>query len=96
MSRKSAVSLGDSIQTLMQNLGLKSRVDQYRVIDSWDEIVGEAIAKVATADRVKDHVLFVKVKGMTWRTELVFQKQEILRLISEKVGKNVVVDIRFF
>ncbi len=96
MSRKSAKSLGESIQSLLQSLGLKSRVDQYRVIDLWDEIVGEGIAKIAKADRVNDHVLYIKVKGMTWRTELVFQRREILRLISEKVGKNVITDIRFF
>ncbi len=96
MSRKSAISLGDSIQSLLQSLGLKSKVDQYRVLDLWDEIVGEAIAKVARPDRVNDHVLYVRVKGMSWRTELVFQRQEILRLISDKVGKNVITDIRFF
>jgi predicted nucleic acid-binding Zn ribbon protein len=96
MAKSKEKTIGEVLDVLLKRMGLKLKVDQYRVIELWPEIVGEKIAKVARADRAQDQVLYVKVKSMAWRTELVFQKQKILRLISDKIGKNVITEIRFF
>lgn len=62
----------------------------------WPDIVGENIASASVAEKVIDKVLYIKVKSMTWRTELLFQKAQILLNIEKKVGHDVIRDIRFF
>jgi len=96
MTKSSVKSLGDSLQELLRQLGIEKKVKQYSVLESWEDIVGEKISKIAEAYRIDDEILYVKVKSMTWRTELSFQKLKILKKIEDKVGKHIIKDIRFY
>ncbi len=88
--------IGESLKTLVRDLGFEKKLNQVRVVELWPEIVGDAIANVAQADRVSDGILYVKVKSMTWRTELSFQKSTIMQKIEQRLGRHVINDIRFF
>lgn len=88
--------IGDALKVLIRDLGFEQKINQTRVVELWPEIVGDAIAKVAKAERVTNGILYVKVHSMTWRTELLFQKAHILQKIDARVGKQVINDIRFF
>lgn len=88
--------IGDTLQLLLQQIGIEHKINQYKVLDLWPELVGKKIADIANAERIRDKVLYVKVKSMTWRTELLFQKPHILKKIESKFGKNIVTDIRFY
>ncbi len=87
--------IGASLRGLIKDLGFDKKLDQVRIVRAWPEIVGENIANVTEADRVYEDILYVKVKSATWRTELLFQKRKILERIDNKIGKNIIKDIRF-
>ena len=87
--------ISESLRSLIQDLGFEKRIDQAKLIQMWPDIVGENIAQIAVAERVFEGILYVKVKSMTWRTELLFQKQNILERIAKQVGENLITDIRF-
>jgi predicted nucleic acid-binding Zn ribbon protein len=87
--------IGETLRFLVKDLGFEKKLHQVQIVQMWPQVVGENIAKISTADRVFEGVLYVKVKSMTWRTELLFQKRKILERIENKVGKNVINDIRF-
>lgn len=88
--------ISGALNAMVRDLGFDKKLDQVRAVDMWAEIVGENIAQVARAERVSDGILYVKVKSMTWRTELLFQKRKILEKIEERIGRKVIHDIRFF
>lgn len=90
-----AKALGDVIEELAQSLGIKKKLREYDAVLQWEEIVGEQIAKVATATRITKGVLFVKVKTGTWRNELTMRKPEIIRKINIAIGEDIVGDIKF-
>lgn len=96
MTRGNVKSLGDAIETVLRVYGLENGIRQYDAMRQWNEIVGEEISKVSSALDVNDNILYVKVKSMTWRTELQFQKMQILAKIENRFGKNVIKDIRFY
>jgi predicted nucleic acid-binding Zn ribbon protein len=87
--------IGASLRGIIKDLGMEKKLDQVRVVRVWSEIVGDNIANIAVADRVFEDILYVKVKSPTWRTELLFQKRNILQRIDAKIGKNIIKDIRF-
>ena len=88
--------IGESIKLLIRDLGFEKKVDEIRVKEGWEKIVGPTIARVAKVERVEGGMLYIKVSSMTWRTELLFQKQVILQKIETAVGKDIIKDIRFF
>lgn len=70
-------------------------IDESRVIISWGEIVGEAVARVTTAQRIRDGKLFVKVADPLWRSELSFQKTMILKRMIKAFPRLKITDIFF-
>ena len=88
--------IGGTLDRMFKDLGFEKKLNQVRAVELWPEIVGEKIALITQAERVNDGILYVKVKSMTWRTELLFQKRKILEKIEERIGRRVIHDIRFF
>jgi predicted nucleic acid-binding Zn ribbon protein len=87
--------LGAAIQELAKHLGLERNLEEYQVITSWQDIVGEQIAKVTQAQRIENGVLFVGVSTAPWRAELSMKRMEIMKKINSILGKSVVKEIRF-
>jgi predicted nucleic acid-binding Zn ribbon protein len=88
-------SLGDAIEELVAQLGIKKKLHEQDAFVVWDEAVGERIAKVAIPMRILRGTLIVGVKSGVWRNELSMRKQEIIRRINELLGGEIVKDIKF-
>jgi predicted nucleic acid-binding Zn ribbon protein len=88
-------SVGDAIEELVEQLGIKKKLHEQDAFVVWDQAVGARIAKVATPTRMLRGTLIVSVKSGAWRNELSMRKQEIIRRINELVGDEVLKDIKF-
>ncbi len=88
-------SLGDALTMLVQSLGIEKQIEQYKIFDVWNEIVGQQVAKVAQPERLQNGVLIVNVNNAPWRTELTFRKKEILEKIHEQTKSKSITDIKF-
>ena len=95
MPKKQPLALESALNNLVHHLGITRRLREYDVITLWERIVGEQIARVATAQRVEKSVLFVAVSSAPWRAELSLRRREIIEKINTAVGHQVVRDIRF-
>lgn len=90
-----AVSAGAALRELARRLGISTRLNEYRVLTDWSEIVGEQIARVAVPERMERGILFVAVTSPTWRTELSLRRMEIRERINTALRQDVVKEIRF-
>ena len=85
------------LDTLLGNLGLKNKLENYRFISHWQEIVGEKLAKVSKVDRVAQRVVYITVASAVWSSELKFEEDLILKRINAFMSDtNQVKQIRFF
>jgi len=80
---------------MLQKFGIENAVAQNNALNIWNEVVGETVAKNTLPERVEHGIIIVKVSSPTWRQELFFQKNEIIKKINKNIGKNVIKDIRF-
>lgn len=87
--------MGEALGQLTKSLGIERAVNEYAVVASWAEIVGERIAAVSSAQHIENGVLFVSVATAPWRHELAMQRQQIIRKINDEVGHEIVKEIRF-
>ena len=88
-------SVGDAIEELIAQLGIKKKLHEQDAFLVWDQAVGERIAKIAIPTRMLRGTLIVSVKSGAWRNELSMRKQEIIRRINELVGDEILKDIKF-
>jgi len=89
-------TLAQSLDMLIGKLGFQNKLKEQQVLEEWPLIAGPQISKVARPERVTDRVLYLAVANMSWRTELTFQKKTLLQQIEKRVGKNIIIDMRFF
>lgn len=96
MSGDSAIRIGELLKKTLQSAGIADRVDRQTAIAFWEEIVGPKLAEKTKALRVEKDVLKVRVVSASWRNELVFFKQAILKKIAERIGEGKINDIYFY
>lgn len=92
---QNSVSIGDAIHNAIEKLGLKSKFQEQRALSLWPEIVGEQIASVTEAYRIRHGELLVSVHHATWRYHLMFQRENYRNQINKNLGADVVRLIRF-
>jgi predicted nucleic acid-binding Zn ribbon protein len=88
-------TLGDALDELVENLGIKQKLREQDVFAFWDQAVGERIAKVARPTRISKGTLFVSVQSGAWRNELSMRREEIVRRLNEIVNEEIVKEIKF-
>mgnify|MGYP001158090181 FL=1 len=87
--------LNTTINSFLNKHGLKKGVNQNTAIVLWNEVVGEKISKNTEAISVEHGILTVTVSNPTWRQELVFKQQEIIKQLNTKLGQNTIKEVRF-
>ncbi len=95
MQAGSAQPVGVALKHLVEALGIARTLKQYDVLTLWESVVGEQIARVASAQRIENGVLFVRVTTAPWRAELAMKRVEIMQKINAAIGERIVTEIRF-
>ena len=95
MEPKFIKPLDVGIKELINNLGIKAKLQEYEAVTQWEEIVGRQIAAVSIAKKIAKGVLVVQVKTSVWRNELLLRKKEIIDRLNSTLGHEVVKDIKF-
>ena len=96
MGSENTIRIGDLLKKTLQSAGIAERVDRQTAVAFWEEIVGPKLAEKTKALRVEKDILKVKVASAPWRNEMVFFKEDILKKIAERIGKDKINDIVFY
>lgn len=96
MIRKSnEITLKEAIESLLIAYKLTDKLDETRLIASWDKVVGKLIVRHTDDMYVKNRVLFVKLDSAALRNELAMAKSKLIVSLNRTTGKDVIEDIRF-
>ena len=88
-----AAAAGDLLEQLLQSMGLDKRIQQYRAMVIWDEVVGTQIASQARAVRIRGAVLEVCVEQAAWMQQLQLMKPQILKKLNAELGEGQIEEI---
>ncbi len=95
MKRSNALPIGDMIRRFLREEGLESPLNEYRLIQAWETVLGKAIAKYTGKLYIKNQTLHVHITSPALRQNLQMSKQTIIHRLNEAVGAQVIVDIVF-
>lgn len=95
MRRSNTEQIGDIVHLFMRQEGLETPYNEYRCINSWEEVMGEGIARYTGQKYIRNQILFVQILSPALKNDLMMGRSNIVRRLNEKVGAQVISDIRF-
>ena len=95
MFRRSSTLIKEVLLKALREQGLETPLLQKRIIDSWPEVMGDAISRYTDNLVIRNQTLFVHLTNPALRMELSMQRQDIVRRLNAHVGTQVIADIRF-
>ncbi|MGV8017047.1 MAG: DUF721 domain-containing protein [Ignavibacteria bacterium] len=91
--------LEDEVDSFREILGIEDRMSEIKIIEVWNECVGETISKFAVPAGIKKNKLMVRVENSVWRHELAARKEEILKKLNANLqhvkNRKVIKEIVF-
>ncbi len=95
MRRSKTEQVGDIVRLFMRQEGLETPYNQYRLINSWEEVMGQGIARFTGEMFIKNQTLFVKITSPVVKNDLMMARQSIVKKLNDAVGSQVIAEIRF-
>lgn len=95
MRRNNAEQIGDVIRYFLRQQGLESPLNEYRLVQAWDEMVGPAIARYTDNLYIKNQTLYVHLTSAVLRQELMMARELLIKNLNRSVGAQVIVNIVF-
>ena len=61
--------------------------------NKWEKVVGKKISEATKIIKVQRNIIYIKCKNPSWKSELQYQKKEILNKINQETNKikNIVL-----
>jgi len=88
-------SLGEVIRELIETYRLEGKLNELKVIHSWEKVVGEMIARHTKDLYIKSGKLFVKIDSPALKNELTYSTSMILENLNKEAGSKVIEEIIF-
>lgn len=96
MRKRNTEQIGEVIQQFMRLNGIETPYNQYRLIQSWSAVMGEAISRYTGNIFIKNQALHVQITSPAVRQNLLMEHRSIARRLNEYVDAQVIEDVIFY
>ena len=93
MADPNLTTLGEMIKAFYHDNHRDSALDEQRILDSWNDVVGDFIAAHTLKKSIKNGIFYVKVDADSLRNELVYAKSMLLKKLNSKAESEILKDI---
>jgi predicted nucleic acid-binding Zn ribbon protein len=87
--------IGEVIREMIQTYRLEGKLNEVKVLHSWEKVVGEMIARHTLDLYIKNKRLFVKVDSPALKNELTYSRSEIAQKLNHEAGGTVIDEVVF-
>ena len=93
MERRKSEAIGDVLQRFLRQEGLETPLAQYRLIQAWPQVAGQAVANATTELYIKNQTLYARLTSAVLRSELMMQRQALAYALNQYVQAQVITDV---
>lgn len=86
-------NIGDAVKDMLKSFNIEQKFNETNLINSWERVMGLAIAKRTTKIYIKDKKLYVHLSSAPLRHELNMSKNKILVLLAKEFGQPIVNEV---
>ena len=85
--------IGDVLQHWINAQGYKTTLNELRIRDVWQKVVGESASEQTQKIRIDKNRLVVYVSSAILRNELIYQKNNIKTALNGFLGEDLIEEI---
>ncbi len=86
-------SLKESIDKMLRTYKLKDKLDEVKLINKWEELMGKAIAKYTSKVYIRNKRLYIHITSAPLKQELSYMKDKIITILNEEIGEQVINEV---
>ena len=87
-----ALPMSEAISSWLKSNHLEDKLLISRINADWELMVGPVIARHTRSIRVENKVLHIMVDNAPLRQQLTYSKTQLVKLVNEKAGRQLVID----
>ena len=95
MKRNKTEHIAKLIHQYLRHESLEGPLNERRLIDSWNEVLGPTIASYTKELYIRNQTLYVHLTSASLRQELMMGRQLLIRNLNRHVGAEVITNIIF-
>lgn len=95
MRRSKSQAVGDVVRSFIRQEGLEAPLNQYRLMNAWNEILGEIIAQYTGDIFIKNQTLYVRILSAPLKQNLMMTRSALTKQLNKAVDAQVISDIKF-
>ena len=81
------------IKFFIKKNNLEKGLENVKIKDLWHELMKNGVANYTTDINLKNGTLYIKLKSSVLREELSYGKEKIVKLLNEKLKKDLIKKI---
>ena len=95
MAASNEQTLKEVISELLSAYKLDGKLKEVRLINSWETVLGNPVAKYTSKIYIQKQTLFVELTSAALKQELSYAKSKLIDLLNKESGQLVINDIVF-
>lgn len=93
MKKSNEYTLKQAIGEMLKTYQLDSRLNETSVVNAWEKVMGQVIAKYTLSVRMQNAVLYVRVQSAALKQELTYRRSEIAEKLNSECGGEIVREV---
>lgn len=93
MNKHNERSIKDAIQDLLRAYGLEERMNEVKLVNSWEKVMGKMISRHTKGINIKDKCLFLKLDSAPLKHELSYARTKLVKMLNDELGVEVINDV---
>ena len=89
------IKLGDALKELMETYQLGVKMNEVRLYEAWDKVLGPTSANHTVSKQLIDGRLIIRLDSAALRNELAFAKSKLIKSLNDELGIVLVKEIMF-
>lgn len=93
MKKTDSEKVGGVILQYLREMGLETPLNEHRLIQAWDKVLGQSVSRYTKELRIYNQVLYVTMTSAALRNELMMRRTELVSRLNAEAGAQVISQI---
>ena len=95
MKKSNEQTLGEAIRELINAYRMKGKLDEVKLIGSWEKVTGKLIMKYTRDIYIKNRKLYIRIDSPALKNELMYSRSQMVDSLNREAGSTVIDEIVF-